>query len=190
MRTTAAVSLGRWARLLLFVTLFGLAAMHTLGHDTHADHGFGAAGHGSAAADHGSAARIGPLADVPEAAAGHAAVAAVAGGTATVGLGAAHATGVRTAVDATVPGGCPAGCPTDRLLPSGGTGSGDLPGWAVCLAVLGVLAVSVLVAWLLLTLRRSAAPGARRVGRSTSPPRAPPPGPIGLRLTTVAVLRR
>jgi hypothetical protein len=61
----AAVSLGRWTRLLLFVTLFGLAAMHTFGHDRHADHGAGAAGHGSAAADHDSAARIGPLADGP-----------------------------------------------------------------------------------------------------------------------------
>ncbi|WP_146228071.1 hypothetical protein [Micromonospora sp. S4605] len=189
MRTMAAVSLGRWTRLLLFVTLFGLAAMHTLGHDRHADHGAGAAGHGSAAADHDSAARIGPLADGPEAAAGHAAVAAGAGGTATVGLGAVHATG-RTVVAATDAGGCPDGCQTDRLLPSGGAGGEEMPGWAVCLAVLGTLAVSLLVAVLLFTGWRSAGPGGRRAHRSTSPPRAPPPEPIGLRLSTVAVLRR
>ncbi len=54
-RTAAAVTTGRWVRLLLLLcTLIGLAAMHTLGHGAHGSGGPGSAGHrtGHPAAEH------------------------------------------------------------------------------------------------------------------------------------------
>ncbi|MGS2615525.1 hypothetical protein ACVCAH_13535 [Micromonospora sp. LZ34] len=169
MRTARAVSAGQWAwLLLLFSTLFGLAAMHTLGHGTHAGHGSSVAGHGSSVADHHG----GAVVDGVSAVAAHLATAAAA-----------------VVVPALGSGGCPDGCPTERVLPSGGSGGGELPGWGVCLAVLGALGVSVLVAVLLLGSARVPGFGIRPVRRSAAASRAPPPRPVGLRLATVAVLR-
>ncbi|MGW4497978.1 hypothetical protein ACWENR_05070 [Micromonospora sp. NPDC004336] len=85
--------------------------------------------------------------------------------------------------------GCPGDCPHERLLPSGGAGGG-LPWWGVCLAVLGALAVPLLLAVLLLAGVRAVGPLGRASGGPERSPRAPPSGPVGLRLATVSVLRR
>ncbi|NBE82890.1 hypothetical protein GVV04_18330 [Micromonospora sp. NEAU-HG-1] len=90
-----------------------------------------------------------------------------------------------------LPEGCPmAGCPSARLLPAGDPGAGT-PGWSICLAVLGALAVALFVAVLLLSGVRAVGPSARRLGgEPPAGPRAPPPRPIGLRLTETSVSRR
>ncbi|SBV28386.1 hypothetical protein GA0070620_3929 [Micromonospora krabiensis] len=184
---------GRWARLLLLVgTLFGLAAMHTLGHGAHAT---------TAAPPHGT---VGPA---PASAFGPASVGwdlsvtrHSAPMTRPSGTASAHTPAVDH--DPAVPAPAPRPGALDEpadldvaasaarlLLPSGGTGHGELPGWSVCLAVLGALAVSLLVVARLLAGAAGIGELARRVGRAVRTPRAPP-APIGLRLATVAVLRR
>ncbi|MGC5016967.1 DUF6153 family protein [Micromonospora sp. DT47] len=65
---------------------------------------------------------------------------------------------------------------------------GHVPGWAVCLAVVGSFAVAVVLGVLLSAGRASGQPGRRRAGRTTSS-RGPPVGMVGLRLATVSVLR-
>ncbi|MFG1886994.1 hypothetical protein ACGFIR_03880 [Micromonospora sp. NPDC049051] len=194
MRTT--VTATRGARLLLLVgTLLGLAAMHTIGHDSHpTGHAPAPSGHAAASAPHAALApgRQVVLAPVPHAApalAPHADgalapppqdVALHAGGAALHAVGAA----LGAVVD------CPGGCAAGQLLPSGGAG-GELPGWGVCLAVLGAFAASLLLLAALLSARvRAVGPvGGGPVG-CVLPPRAPPPRPVGLRLATVSVLRR
>ncbi|MEU9507023.1 hypothetical protein AB0D32_12160 [Micromonospora sp. NPDC048170] len=166
MRTTVTAAWG--VRLLLLVcTLLGLAAMHTIGHDSHATgHTAEASAHAVAAPDphaDGADASMPPRHDTTLAYAAMAAFPAVAG--------------------------CPGGCASDRLLPFGDTG-GELPGWGVCLAVLGAFAAPLLVAALLSTGVRAVGPSGRDSVGSFPSPRAPPPLPVGLRLATVAVLRR
>ncbi|MGK5675324.1 hypothetical protein ACSNOB_21080 [Micromonospora sp. URMC 106] len=166
---TATVTAGRWARLLLLVgTLLGLAAMHTLGHGSHAaGHAADTTGHAADAAAH--------------------AVAGPHGGASP----AEHTAAVPYAVAAALSGvvGCPGDCPHERLLPFGGAGGGP-PWWGVCLAVLGALAASLLAAVLLLAGVPAVAPAGRASGGSDRSPRAPPPRRVGLRLATVSVLRR
>ncbi|MFI1191777.1 hypothetical protein ACH4T9_00635 [Micromonospora sp. NPDC020750] len=88
-----------------------------------------------------------------------------------------------------LPEGCPvAGCPSARLLPAGDPGAGP-PGWSICLAVLGALAVALFVAVLLLSGVRSVGPSARRPAGPPAGPRAPPPRPIGLWLAEISVSR-
>lgn len=149
-RAQAAVTTGRWVRLLLLCcTLVGLAAMHTLGHGAHAA-GAHPAAHSTSA--HGA---VAPVAEL-------------------VGM-----------VDD-----CPADdCGHAVALPLGELG-GHLPGWGVCLAVLGAFAVALLVAVLLGTGSRVAGPAARGAPGLTSGPRSPPPRPFGLRLAAASVLRR
>jgi membrane-associated phospholipid phosphatase len=129
------VTVGRAARwLLLACTLFGLAAMHTLGH----------AGMRMAADHHGVQVAAGPV---------------------TMGL--ADAVGAH--------------CPDGHC-------DGAMSGWSVCLAVLGGLAVIVLLAILL-----SWAASRRRVRLHlvavSAAPRAPPRRTAGLTTASVAVLR-
>ncbi|WP_222622267.1 hypothetical protein [Micromonospora endolithica] len=157
----------RWSRLLLVVgTLFGLAVMHTLGHETHAaghDRAAPAPGHrsGGSAGGHGD----GLAGDAPQVR--HAAAGAVGHGQ----------------------GGCPEGCRHERLLAAAGAGGGT-SGWSVCLAVLGAFGVSLLLAMLLRAVAREVAPDAGRVGRPAAVSRAPPTRPVGLLLASVSVLRR
>jgi len=132
---------GRIARLVLLAcTLFGLAAMHTIGHGgvDHASHH-----------------------DEPR----------------------AVAAGMVVAVSDAASDGCE--CDHAALQP---LGRGGMGGWGLCVAVLGALAVAVLLAALLLsavTGRRPRHP-ARGPGRA---PRAPPALRFGLTLATVSVLR-
>ncbi|MCM0675743.1 hypothetical protein NCC78_13740 [Micromonospora phytophila] len=180
MRTAAMVTAGRWARLLLLVgTLLGLAAMHTIGHDAHpAGHGAGASTHAAA-----SVAQVGAEAGQhPGAGGGHDPVALRHD---VAGLVAYAAATLLPAV-----AGCPGDCPHDRLIPAGGGGGGGLPGWGVCLAVLGAFAASLLLTLLLLAGVRVLDLTGRRSGGASRSSRAPPPRPLGLRLATVAVLRR
>ncbi|MER7330516.1 MULTISPECIES: hypothetical protein [unclassified Micromonospora] len=202
----ATVTAGWWARLLLLVgTLLGLAAMHTLGHGSHA------AGH-STDASHAA----GRSAEFP---ARGVAVAGPHGGVSQAPLrqdaSLHHETAAPLRQDAAAPlrqdaaaplrqdaaiayvvpaalagvGGCPGDCPHERYLPFGGTG-GELPWWGVCLAVLGALTAPLLLAVLLLVGVRAAGPAGRASGGPARSPRAPPPQPVGLRLATVSVLRR
>ncbi|MEU8044839.1 hypothetical protein AB0B71_11930 [Micromonospora echinofusca] len=173
MRTTATAARG--ARLLLLVgTLLGLAAMHTIGHDSHQT------GHPANPSAHIAVAPVPHAAVVP---APHAARALVPP---SQGVAAPHAVGA--ALEAVV--GCPGGCASEELLPAGGGAGGGLPGWGVCLAVLGAFAAALLLAALLSVRVRAVGPtGGGSVG-AFPPPRAPPPRPVGLRLATVSVLRR
>ncbi|MFG1761393.1 hypothetical protein [Micromonospora echinofusca] len=173
MRTTATAARG--ARLLLLVgTLLGLAAMHTIGHDSHQT------GHPANPSAHIAVAPVPHAAVVP---APHAARALVPP---SQGVAAPHAVGA--ALEAVV--GCPGGCASEELLPAGGGTGGGLPGWGVCLAVLGAFAAALLLAALLSVRVRAVGPtGGGSVG-AFPPPRAPPPRPVGLRLATVSVLRR
>ncbi|MFY1597859.1 hypothetical protein [Micromonospora sp. WMMD737] len=167
MRTT--VTAARGARLLLLVgTLLGLAAMHTIGHDSHqTGHPANPSAHAAAApGPHAAAAAPGP----------HAAAAAPG----------PHAAGL--ALQTVV--GCPGGCASEDLLPAGGDTGRGLPGWGVCLAVLGAFTAALLLAAVLSVRVRAVGPtGGGPVG-AFPPPRAPPPRPVGLRLATVSVLRR
>ncbi|MCL7457326.1 hypothetical protein M8I35_09035 [Micromonospora sp. MSM11] len=173
MRTT--VTAARGARLLLLVgTLLGLAAMHTIGHDSHQT------GHPANPSAH---AAVGP---VPHAAVGSVPHAALALVPPSQGVAAPHVVGA--ALQAVV--GCPGGCAAEELLPAGGGTGGGLPGWGVCLAVLGAFAAALLLAALLSVRVRAVGPtGGGSVG-AFPPPRAPPPRPVGLRLAEVSVLRR
>jgi hypothetical protein len=133
---------GRIARLVLLAcTLFGLAAMHTIGHGG-VDH----AGHHDE-----------PL------------VAAV---------GSAFAAGEAASE----------GCECDHTAtqPLGGSG---MSGWGLCVAVLGALAVAVLLAALLLGAVTGRHPPRTARGPCRRAPRAPPVLPFGLTLATVSVLR-
>jgi len=132
---------GRVARLVLLAcTLFGLAAMHTIGHGG-VDH----VGHH----------------DEPR----------------------AVAVGMAFAVGDAASDGCE--CDHAAMQPLGGSG---MSGWGLCVAVLGALAVAVLLAALLLRAVTGRHPlrAARDPGRA---PRAPPVLPFGLTLATVSVLR-
>ncbi|MER5332105.1 hypothetical protein [Micromonospora sp. NPDC002717] len=190
MRAAATVTAGRWVRLLLLVgTLFGLAAMHTLGHGSHAvGHPAEFSAHAVAAAGaHGGAAQalprhdtFAPLSQVTAALPRHDTAAPL-------GQDPAIAYVVPAALSGVV--GCPGDCPHERFLPSGGAG-GELPWWGVCLAVLGALAVPLLLAVLLLAGVQAAGLAAQGSGGPARSPRAPPSRPVGLRLATVSVLRR
>ncbi|MBQ1072734.1 hypothetical protein KBX06_06070 [Micromonospora sp. C31] len=175
MRTT--VTAARGARLLLLVgTLLGLAAMHTIGHDSHpTGHSVDPSAH--AAAAHAAAPVVAPRDTAPRGP--HAAVAP------SLDIGLPHA--AVAALQAVV--GCSGGCVPDRLLPSGGTG-GEMPGWGACLAVLGAFAASLVLAALLSARVRAVGPAGGGPVGSLASPRAPPPRPVGLRLATVSVLRR
>jgi hypothetical protein len=132
----------RIARLVLLAcTLFGLSAMHTIGHG-----GVGHVGHP----------------DEPRVAA----------------MGTAFAAG-DAASD---------GCECDHaaMQPLGG---GGMSGWGLCVAVLGALAVAVLLAALLLRAVTGRHPPRTARGPCSRAPRAPPVLPFGLTLATVSVLR-
>ncbi|MEU7931318.1 hypothetical protein [Micromonospora echinofusca] len=184
MRTTATAARG--ARLLLLVgTLLGLAAMHTIGHDSHqTGHPANPSAHIAVApVPHAAVVPAPHAARAPVASAPHAALALVPP---SQGVAAPHAVGA--ALEAVV--GCPGGCASEELLPAGGGTGGGLPGWGVCLAVLGAFAAALLLAALLSVRVRAVGPtGGGSVG-AFPPPRAPPPRPVGLRLATVSVLRR
>ncbi|MEU4782006.1 hypothetical protein [Micromonospora sp. NPDC023633] len=189
MRTT--VTAARGARLLLLVgTLLGLAAMHTIGHDSHpTGHPAGPSAH-AAAAPRPHAAAPGPHAAAAPGPHG-VAVSGPHGVAADALVPPSHGTALPYAVVAALRAvaGCPAGCASDRLLPFGDAGGG-LPGWGVCLAVLGAFAASLLLAALLSARVRAVRPAGRGSVGSLPSPRAPPPRPVGLRLATVSVLRR
>lgn len=192
----------RGGRLLLLVgTLLGLAAMHTIGHDSHQT-GHPANPSAHAAAAPGPHAAAAPVPDAAPAPARHAArvpvvsarhAAVVSAPHAALALvppprdvDAPHAAGpaLQTVV------GCPGGCASEDLLPAGGRTGGGLPGWGVCLAVLGAFTAALLLAVLLSVRVPAVGPiGGGPVG-AFPPPRAPPPRPVGLRLATVSVLRR
>jgi hypothetical protein len=157
---TLCLTIGRLIRfVLLACTLVGLVAMHTLGHDA----GMHGLGHSAGTHDHdqGTAIRV----STPDARA-HLALPA--------------APGLRT-------GGCPGDdCPHAGLMPAEPRG-GQLPGWAVCLAVISVFAMVLLAA--ARTLARWSGRWTGRTGnRRRIPLRAPPPL-LGLRLATESVLR-
>ncbi|SCG62477.1 hypothetical protein [Micromonospora halophytica] len=214
---TAAATTGLWTRLLLLAcTLLGLAAMHTVGHGAHGSGHFdgravaqGAVVPGQAAflAVHADTAPVGPPLTVGEthadaaAEALPAAVVAAHAGTAAEEVRAERPVTSTAAGNGstTIAAGAPvvsvagAGCPDDGCrhgvaLPAGDPGGH--PGvWSVCLAVLGTLTVTLLLAALVLRWRRPV-PGARRPGGRSAGSRAPPGRPVGLRLATVSVLRR
>lgn len=117
-------------------------------------------------------------------------VVGAASSVAEVGEGAVLRVGVtRVGAVRVLPEGCPmAGCSSTRLLPAGDPGAGP-PGWSICLAVLGALALALFVAVLLLSGVRAVGPSARRLGGPPAGPRAPPPRPIGLRLAETSVSR-
>ncbi|MEV5766439.1 hypothetical protein AB0L34_17970 [Micromonospora sp. NPDC052213] len=189
MRAAATVTAGRWARLLLLVgTLFGLAAMHTLGHGSHAvGHPAEVSAHAVAAAGAHDASQapprhdtVAPLRQDPAAPPRHDTAAPL-------GQDPAIAYVVPAALSGVV--GCAGDCPHERFLPSGGAG-GELPWWGVCLAVLGALAAPLLLAVLLLAGLQAAGLAGQGTGGPARSPRAPPSRPVGLRLATVSVLRR
>ncbi|SCL56697.1 hypothetical protein GA0070606_2651 [Micromonospora citrea] len=223
---TATATAGRWARILLLVgTLFGLAAMHTLGHGTHgvghsaattrADPAI-AVPHPAIAVPHPAIAVPHPAIAVPHPADAatrtadavtHAADAVTRAAGAVTHADAGPRGRVPTERHTAIPyaavaappgsparhtvaggGGCPGDCPREQLLPYGGAGGG-LPWWGVCLAVLGALAVPLLLAVLLAGVR-AGGPAGRAPGGPDRSPRAPPTRPVGLRLATVSVLRR
>jgi hypothetical protein len=81
------------------------------------------------------------------------------------------------------------GCTHLSALPGGG--GDDMPGWSVCLAVLGGFAIVVLLGAALLATARHYYPAGALLGLSGAAPRAPPDLlPVGLTLATVSVLRR
>ncbi|WP_199512034.1 hypothetical protein [Nucisporomicrobium flavum] len=75
-------------------------------------------------------------------------------------------------------------CPDGRCHDHGG-----MNGWAVCLAVLGGLAVAVLLAALLLTPRRGLLAWGRDRRAGLRVPRPPPRRWLGLTVASVSVLR-
>lgn len=193
----------RGARLLLLVgTLLGLAAMHTIGHESHqTGHPADPSPHIAVAPARNATvvpvphAAVVPVAPVPHAArarvasAPHAALAPVPHAALlppSQDVAAPHAVGA--ALQAVV--GCPGGCASEELLPAGGGTGGGPSGWGVCLAVLGAFAAALLLAALLSVRVRAVGPTRGGSAGAFPPPRAPPPRPVGLRLATVSVLRR
>jgi hypothetical protein len=165
----------RW--LLLACTLFGLAAMHTIGH---AGMRLEAAGHHPAtmAAALPGATSVEPAA-VPGAIWAEPA-AAVPKTTWAVLAVAPGATSVEPAVDGVCDGGCAHG--------PGSAPHGGMAGWSVCLAVLGAIATLILLAMLVAPSRRRERPA------SVADPwavvsRGPPVRPAGLAVAAVSVLR-
>lgn len=133
---------GRVARLVLLVcTLFGLAAMHTIGH--------GGVDHSS----HHDESQV-------------------------------VAAGMTLAPGDAASDGCE--CDHAALQPLGG---GRMGGWGLCVAVLGALAVAVLLAALLLGAVTGRHPPRTARGPGCTGPRAPPVLRLGLTLATVSVLR-
>jgi hypothetical protein len=81
------------------------------------------------------------------------------------------------------------GCTHLSALPGGG--GDDMPGWSICMAVLGGFAVVVLLGAAVLAVARRYNSAGTLLGRSGAAPRAPPGLlPVGLTLATVSVLRR
>lgn len=78
--------------------------------------------------------------------------------------------------------------PCDHDHCKGHGGHGAMSGWSVCMAILQGLAVALLLAVIVVALRRSRA---RRPHAATGVrlSRAPPRWPVGLALTTITVLR-
>ena len=138
---------GRIARLVLLAcTLFGLSAMHTIGH--------------------GGVDHVSHHDEPPVAAAGM-----------------ALAVGIPLAVGDAASDGCE--CDHAATQPLGG----GMSGWGLCVAVLGALAVAVLLAALLLGAVTGRQPLRTARGPCCRAPRAPPVLPFGLTLATVAVSR-
>ncbi|MEO3776686.1 hypothetical protein ABGB16_07505 [Micromonospora sp. B11E3] len=166
MRAAVQATTGRWARLaLLLCTLVGLTAMHTLGHGGHAA--------GGAHEGHHPAGSPEPRPVLVA----HAAVPAPA------------ARSELSAWSGAIHGDCrEGGCAQARPLPGDGSG-GSLPGWSVCLAVLGAFGLAVLVAVLLLAGARAVGVAGGASDGGSPGPRAPPPRPVGLRLAEISVSR-
>jgi FlaG/FlaF family flagellin (archaellin) len=208
---SGAVAGGRIARLLLLAcTLFGLAAMHTIGHGgvdhvSHHDEPQAAVGDTVSVAASSSLTPVvaaggrktvdpmaGAVVAMPVvAAAARTPVAAVVDPmAAAVGSMPVAVTAGRTPVAAdaapmlVAADGCD--CGHGAMQPLGG---GGMAGWGLCVAVLGALAVALLLAALLLAALTGRYPPrqARAPGRTA--PRAPPVLPFGLTLATVSVLR-
>ncbi|MEV4479582.1 hypothetical protein [Micromonospora coxensis] len=174
MRTATVATTGWWTRLLLLVcTLLGLAAMHTIGHGSH----------GSGHSDGHAVAQAAVLPDSAVPPAGQ--VDAAAPEEMSAAVGPAHV----AAAPAVAGDGCPDdGCRHGLALPAGDPG-GDPGVFGVCLAVLGTLTVTLLLAALVLRWRRPHSDARHPAGRWAGS-RAPPGRPVGLTLATVSVLRR
>ena len=208
-----AATAGRWARSLLLVcTLFGLAAMHTIGHSTlgHGAHLHDAAHPPQAAAAIAPPAVAGmPHAVVAPAAAIVRAPAVVVAPAAAIdmvptfavapaaAIGMAPAVAVAPAAERMVPG-------AGRALTRSGECRGDgcahstaavdsgrrgMNVWEMCVAVLGAMAVAVLLAALLLAAVTGRSPPGPRRTRAIAALCDPPVRPFGLRLISVSVLR-
>ncbi|MGB2568951.1 hypothetical protein ACPFP2_10925 [Micromonospora citrea] len=181
MRTATVATTGWCTRLLLLVcTLLGLAAMHTIGHGSH----------GSGHSDGHAVAQGAALPEALPAVAHVAAPEQVRAERPTTPTAAgAGTTAVGPPVVPVAGDGCPDdGCRHGAALPAGDPGGH--PGvLGVCLAVLGTLTVTLLLAALVFRWRRPVPDARRSIGRSAGS-RAPPGRPVGLRLATVSVLRR
>jgi hypothetical protein len=160
------VAAGRTVRwLLLACTVLGLAAMHSLGHGSHADGGHGeqlsAAGHGESPS--GAPAFVAAMSQVE-----------------------AAFTAVLAAAPAVLGGACSGDCHGA----AGGSGRprDDMSGFTVCLAVLAAFGIAVLLAWLRLRTPAPAwargLPPARWVAS-----RAAPPAGVGLQVAALSVMR-
>ena len=137
--------------MLLFCTLFGLAAMHTLGH---ADMRMDAHPH---------------VAAMPNAAVTVTAPDVIAGGI------------VQAAAVVAAP------CTGDHC--GGQRDHGGMTGWSICLAVLGGLAVVVLLAALLLQPARDRTRTGGKPVSDLPPARPPPRRRAGLTVASIAMLR-
>lgn len=101
---------------------------------------------------------------------------------------AADQTGGAAAMSVAVPSGCAGdGCPRLAAAPNGTPG--HLPGWAVCLAVIGAFGTALALAAALLVMRTVSAPGRLRWSAPAAS-RGPPALPrLGQRVAAVSVLR-
>ena len=101
---------------------------------------------------------------------------------------AADLTSGAAAMSVAVPSGCAGdGCPRLAAAPDGTPG--HLPGWAVCLAVIGAFGTALALAAALLVTRTVSAPGRLRWS-SPAASRGPPTAPrLGQRVAAVSVLR-